>query len=139
MDYIAPEVVFSQNQSEKTDIWCLGVLLYEILVGNPPFSSKNIQDKIVELENMKSFPFPRNLSEHVIDLISWMLEKDPTHRPTMEDIFNHYWIKEYLDKFKIELTKYQKLSQKLCFDIMVKLEKSFFFVKLLYFLKKISR
>lgn len=127
MDYIAPEVVFSQKQSEKTDIWCLGVLLYEILVGKPPFSSKNIQEKIVELENMNSFAFPRRLSKSAIDLISWLLEKDPTNRPRISEILNHPWVILHLNNFKIEISKYEKLSQKLSFDIMIKLEKSYFY------------
>jgi serine/threonine protein kinase len=37
-DYFAPEVLFSDNQTDKVDIWCVGILLYEILHKKAPYS-----------------------------------------------------------------------------------------------------
>lgn len=37
---MSPEVISNQFHDEKTDIWCLGILLFEMLSGNPPFNSK---------------------------------------------------------------------------------------------------
>lgn len=40
---MAPEVVFQKNHNEKIDIWCLGVLLYEMLHGLPPYNADSLQ------------------------------------------------------------------------------------------------
>lgn len=42
-EYMAPEVVFQKNHNEKIDIWCLGVLLYEMLHGLPPYNADSLQ------------------------------------------------------------------------------------------------
>jgi len=37
MDYFAPEVLLYDNQTDKVDIWCTGILLYELLHRKPPY------------------------------------------------------------------------------------------------------
>ena len=39
LDYLPPEMIEGRIYNEKVDLWCLGVLCYELLVGNPPFES----------------------------------------------------------------------------------------------------
>lgn len=39
LDYLPPEMVEGRTHDEKVDLWCLGVLCYELLVGHPPFES----------------------------------------------------------------------------------------------------
>lgn len=39
LDYLPPEMVEGHTHSEKVDLWCIGVLCYECLVGNPPFET----------------------------------------------------------------------------------------------------
>ncbi|RWS13249.1 aurora kinase-like protein [Dinothrombium tinctorium] len=41
LDYLAPEMILRQPYNEKVDLWCLGVLTYEFLVGKPPFEHKD--------------------------------------------------------------------------------------------------
>lgn len=40
LEYIAPELFFSENYDEKADIWALGILLYEMLNGSAPYKGK---------------------------------------------------------------------------------------------------
>lgn len=51
-EYLAPEMLMEKGHNEKLDVWTLGVLLYEMLVGEPPFTPKNIdgmkKDQIFE-------------------------------------------------------------------------------------------
>lgn len=41
IEYMAPEMIKSQSTNYKLDIWCLGVLLYEMVQGKPPFNGRN--------------------------------------------------------------------------------------------------
>ena len=39
LDYLPPEMIVGHTHDEKVDLWCIGVLCYECLVGNPPFET----------------------------------------------------------------------------------------------------
>lgn len=39
LDYLPPEIIEGRTYNEKVDLWCIGVLCYELLVGSPPFES----------------------------------------------------------------------------------------------------
>lgn len=91
-NYIAPEILFDQDHghSFEVDIWSLGVILYTLLVGKPPFQTsevKNIYRKI--RENKYEFPANVRLSTDAVDLIQSILASDPSHRPTLADILAH--------------------------------------------------
>ena len=66
------------------DIWCIGILCYELCTGHAPFEAKENEletyDKILSLD----LQFPTNLSEDVVDFISRLLTKDPRQRMTFE-------------------------------------------------------
>ena len=55
-EYLAPEMLMETGHNEKLDVWTLGVLLYEILVGQPPFTPKKIEgmSKADVYEQLKS-------------------------------------------------------------------------------------
>lgn len=54
-EYLAPEMLMEKGHNEKLDVWTLGVLLYEILVGHPPFTPKGEGMSKAELyEQLKS-------------------------------------------------------------------------------------
>lgn len=44
LDYLPPEMIEHKTYSEKVDLWCIGVLCYELLVGNPPFESSSYSE-----------------------------------------------------------------------------------------------
>lgn len=49
-EYLAPEIILSKGHTKDVDIWCLGILLFELLEGKPPFSdAKRNFDKIKKL------------------------------------------------------------------------------------------
>lgn len=55
-EYLAPEMLMEKGHNEKLDVWTLGVLLYEILVGEPPFTPKGTEglSKAELYEKLKS-------------------------------------------------------------------------------------
>lgn len=75
-DYIAPEVFMQEGYSNECDWWSVGVIMYEMLVGYPPFFSDNPNEtyrKIMHYEEMLKFPEDCNISPEARDLIEKLL------------------------------------------------------------------
>ncbi|CAG9315864.1 unnamed protein product [Blepharisma stoltei] len=71
-DYIAPEVFSRQGYTETVDWWSVGVMLFEMLVGYPPFYAdkpKEVCQKIINWQNYFTIPREARLSHAAIDLI----------------------------------------------------------------------
>ena len=92
--YLAPEVLMG-NYGQLADCWSLGVVLYMLLSGTPPFNGSTNEEILVSVYNAsvnfrkKVF---RSVSPAAKDLISRLLIKDPDFRLTAEQAYNHEWI-----------------------------------------------
>jgi len=95
--YVAPEVLRRQYDP-SADIWSLGVVLYILLCGMPPFYGANDKEIFISVlrgnPNMTIEPWP-SVSEEAKDLIRRMLDIDPKSRITVSDILKHPWLKEH--------------------------------------------
>jgi serine/threonine kinase 38 len=81
-DYIAPEVFGQKGYNETVDWWSIGVILYEMLVGYPPFFSEDPSitcQKIIYWKKSLVIPPEANLSPSSIDLIKRLIT-DPNER-----------------------------------------------------------
>ena len=86
--YMAPEIIKNKKYDYKSDLWSIGIILYEMLVGKPPFRAKNIYELIRVLEN-DSIKLPKNISDNCKNLLNGLLNKNPDERISWEDFFNH--------------------------------------------------
>ena len=80
-EYLAPELLVGNGYTKTVDWWTLGVLLYEMLTGLPPFYDENtnvMYRKI--LQEPLSFPGPEVVPPAARDLLSRLLERDPQTR-----------------------------------------------------------
>jgi serum/glucocorticoid-regulated kinase 2 len=78
-EYPAPEVLTDDKYSKAADWWTLGVVLYEMLTGLPPFYSNvlgNIRDNIIS----KPLHLPRSMHANAKNIISRLLDRDPDQR-----------------------------------------------------------
>lgn len=98
-DYVAPEVVLSQQQTEKVDIWGLGVLLFELLTCKSPFSPNketlNRYEYMTQLKDNITQGWVQDLhllSSGPQDLFLRLTNNDPSKRPTAKQILHHPWI-----------------------------------------------
>ena len=91
LDYLPPEMVEGREHDEQVDVWSLGVLLYEFLVGNPPFEAEGHNATYRRIQRV-DLRFPKGLSEDSMDLIRKLLQKDPQKRLPLTSIANHPWI-----------------------------------------------
>ncbi|KAG0459740.1 hypothetical protein HPP92_022868 [Vanilla planifolia] len=93
--YVAPEVL-RRHYGQEADIWSVGVMLYILLTGVPPFWAENEQGVFEEIlkgqVDYTSDPWP-SLSTDVKELVSSMLQQDPKERPSAAEILKHPWIR----------------------------------------------
>ena len=101
MEYMAPEIVGSENYDYSVDIWSLGILLYELLFGHSPFKGNNTNNII---QNIKSHELNyddknKKISKSCKDLIQKLLNMNPQKRIKIKDILEHPFIKKHAKKF----------------------------------------
>ena len=113
--YLAPEMIQNIGHDEHVDIWCLGVLLFELLTGTPPFIGQNRVLLMKNIINVNiSWPSPPRLpiDPDAKDLISKILKKKPTERISLENIVKHNFFIKYCPNIKPILNKKQKYHLK---------------------------
>ncbi|XP_049868124.1 cAMP-dependent protein kinase catalytic subunit 3 [Pectinophora gossypiella] len=108
-EYLAPEIIQSKGHNKAVDWWALGVLIYEMLVGYPPFYDDNpfgIYEKILN----GRVEWPRHLDPVAKDIIKKLLVQDRTKRLGnmkcgSEDVKRHRWFKhiDWADVFMKKL------------------------------------
>ncbi|KAJ3220584.1 Serine/threonine-protein kinase ark1 [Clydaea vesicula] len=94
LDYLPPEMVEGKNHDASVDLWCLGVLTYEFLVGQPPFEdteSKATHKRIVGVD----LTFPEYISSEAKNLIKQLLQRNPEDRLPLNEVLLHPWITKY--------------------------------------------
>jgi calcium-dependent protein kinase len=92
--YIAPEVI-EKNYDEKCDVWSLGVILYIMLCGKPPFYSrveKEVYEKIKKIPVTFKGGVWSSVSDEAKCLIQKMLRKDPLSRYSIQEVYSDPWI-----------------------------------------------
>lgn len=90
-NYIAPEILEGkQGHSYECDIWSFGVLMYTLLIGRPPFETKDVKTTYRRIKmNLYMFPDNIDISKEAKALITSILVLDFTKRPTIDQIFQN--------------------------------------------------
>ena len=105
--YLAPEIINKTGHDEHVDIWCIGVLLFELIVGRPPFSGETDQVVRYNIVRMK-INWPRNMDRDAMDLISKILKYNPNERISLEQMMLHPFFTKYFPNAISSLIKPNK-------------------------------
>ncbi|XP_053577082.1 MAP kinase-activated protein kinase 3 [Bombina bombina] len=99
--YVAPEVLGPEKYDKSCDMWSLGVIMYILLCGYPPFYSNTgqaISPGMKKRIRMGQYEFPapewNDVSEEAKQMIQFLLRTDPTERMTVTQFMNHPWINQ---------------------------------------------
>ena len=101
VEYMAPEIVGSENYDYSVDIWSLGILLYELLFGHSPFKANNTKNIILNIKTHELTYDDKNkkISNSCKDLIKKLLDSNPQKRLKIKDILEHPFVKKHSKKY----------------------------------------
>jgi len=92
--YVAPQVLLGKYD-QSSDLWSLGVIMYVLLCGYPPFHGETDTDVLAKVR-LGNFSFPtsdwKKVSEDAKQLIRFLLRMNPRDRYTAEQALNHIWV-----------------------------------------------
>jgi serine/threonine protein kinase len=99
---MAPEVLEGSDYNHKSDLWSIGIVFYQLIIGKPPFfafSIGELKNKAIQ-KSGKNLTFKKktHLCEEVKNFLKQILEPDPEKRITWKEFFNHkIFQKEHLN------------------------------------------
>ena len=100
--YVSPEMCRNKPYNEKSDIWALGCILYELLTFNHPFTATNQAALFIKILNNKYNPFPPGVPEDLKNMVDFILEKDYELRPSMADIITRKSFQDNAIRLKLD-------------------------------------
>ncbi|XP_021064742.1 serine/threonine-protein kinase 33 isoform X1 [Mus pahari] len=93
--YMAPEVINAHDYSQQCDIWSIGVIMYILLCGAPPFLA-NSEEKLYELIKKGELRFEDPVWDSVSDsaknALKQLMKVDPAHRITAKELLDNQWL-----------------------------------------------
>ncbi|XP_046673107.1 cGMP-dependent protein kinase, isozyme 2 forms cD4/T1/T3A/T3B isoform X2 [Homalodisca vitripennis] len=96
-EYVAPEVILNRGHDISADYWSLGVLMYELLTGTPPFTGADpMKTYNIILKGIDAIEFPRNITRNATVLIKKLCRDNPAERlgyqkGGISEIQKHKW------------------------------------------------
>ena len=102
----------------KADVWSLGSICYEMLIGKPAFDAEDIDDLVDKIEK-GDYRVPKNVSKEIVSFLNGMLQYDPNIRLSTAQLIKHVFLTENVNNFhkidvnsdEIELNTKQKKNQ----------------------------
>ena len=102
--YLPPEMVSETGHNEKADIWCIGVLLFELSTGKVPFEGNDYTTVKYNISRL-NISWPSDIEPDAKDLVSKILKKNPNERLSIEKILSHSFFTKYFPIAVKELIK----------------------------------
>ncbi|XP_018599526.1 cGMP-dependent protein kinase 1 isoform X1 [Scleropages formosus] len=100
-EYVAPEVILNKGHDISADCWSLGILIFELLIGRPPFSESDpMKTYNVILRGIDMVEFPKKITKSAINLIKRLCRDSPAERlgnqkNGVKDIQKHKWFEGF--------------------------------------------
>uniref|UniRef100_A0A673A0S1 cGMP-dependent protein kinase n=1 Tax=Sphaeramia orbicularis TaxID=375764 RepID=A0A673A0S1_9TELE len=100
-EYVAPEIILNKGHDVSADYWSLGILMYELLTGSPPFSGPDpMKTYNVILRGIDMIEFPKKITKNAASLIKKLCRDNPSERlgnlkNGVKDIQKHKWFEGF--------------------------------------------
>jgi len=89
-EYLAPEMIKQAGHNKSLDIWNIGVLMFELLTGSPPFEGSSQQELFDSILHFR-IKWPKGFPPTARDLVTKLLKTNPNERMPLDEITNHPW------------------------------------------------
>uniref|UniRef100_A0A8C2HPI3 cGMP-dependent protein kinase n=1 Tax=Cyprinus carpio TaxID=7962 RepID=A0A8C2HPI3_CYPCA len=100
-EYVAPEIILNKGHDISADYWSLGILMYELLTGSPPFSGPDpMKTYNIILRGIDMIEFPKKITKNAANLIKKLCRDTPSERlgnlkNGVKDIQKHKWFEGF--------------------------------------------
>ncbi|XP_056146631.1 cGMP-dependent protein kinase 1-like isoform X2 [Lampris incognitus] len=100
-EYVAPEIILNKGHDSSADCWSLGILIYELLSGSPPFSGSDpMKTYNIILRGIDMIEFPKKITKNAANLIKRLCRDNPSERlgnqkSGVKDIQKHKWFEGF--------------------------------------------
>jgi NIMA (never in mitosis gene a)-related kinase len=84
--YLSPEIIQNKPYDFKSDMWSMGVLLYEMCALKPPFNGSNIHMLAMQIVRGQFEKLPSTFSYELRTLIGKLIQQDPSRRPNINQV-----------------------------------------------------
>ena len=99
-------IKMADSDDEKVDIWSLGTIFYEILMGKPIFDADDLNEQIDKVEQ-GDYYVPKNISFETVSFMNGMLQQEPKKRLNAEQLLKHPFLTKNINEFTpIDMNKY---------------------------------
>ena len=98
--YASPEVWKDKPYDNKSDIWSLGCVLYEMITLRPPFRAQNMEGLYNKVCKGQYSKIPDKFSDDLFQVVQFLLQVNPNSRPNCEQILNHPIVHKRIEYFK---------------------------------------
>ena len=89
----------NSGYNEKVDIWSLGTLCYQMVVGHMAFSGRSMEELFQKVKK-GNYSLPMTLSKEIVSFINGMLQQDPNKRLTANQLLNHEFLTKHPSQFQ---------------------------------------
>ena len=98
--YASPEVWKDKPYDNKSDVWSLGCVLYEMITLRPPFRAQNMEGLFNKVCKGQFSRIPERFSDDLFHVVQFLLQVNPNSRPSCEQILNHPIVQKRIEYFK---------------------------------------
>ncbi|KEG14067.1 putative serine/threonine protein kinase, putative,protein kinase [Trypanosoma grayi] len=103
--YFSPELCQNKPYNNKSDVWALGVVLYEMLTLQRPFNAKSLKELLKKILVGQYDPIPTTVPAEMRSLCAALLQVNPVQRPSVNRILESPFVQESLKGFSADLEK----------------------------------
>lgn len=110
--YLSPELCEDKPYNNKSDVWSLGVILYELCTLRHPFEANNQGALILKILKGKFLPIPQIYSRSLRNMVDALLLQDYRKRPSVQEILNSNTMQEKMKAYGYTATAESELKIK---------------------------
>ena len=108
--YMSPEICDNQPYNSKSDVWSMGCLLYEMASLKCPFDAKDMRGLVIKILRGAFPPLPRCFSSELTALVGRCLDRQPTRRPTVNELLALPVVRQRIERFLTDAQKQEEFA-----------------------------